>query len=338
MSGPQVGVVVLAYGDEPLLGDVLDSALGSTGVSLDLVVVDNGYTGGDGEALRSRAVRWVAPGRNTGFTGGCNFGAARVAGDYVAFLNSDAVVADDALAELVSALADAAVGIATAQVLLYDEPDVVNSAGNPVHYSLLSWAGGWGDPATAHATVTEPASASGCLMMMRRGVFDELQGFHEDLFAYGEDVDLSLRTWQAGYCVRYVPGARVWHKYEYSRNPAKYYLLERNRWINLLTLYEGGTLLRLGLGLLAVEAGIWASAVAGGWWREKARASRWVVANRRRVRDRRRWAQGRRRVPDRELVGLLAARIEPSERSGEGVPKAVNAVIGALGGLRGVRG
>lgn len=333
MNEAVVGVVVLAYGDEPLLAEVLDAAISSTGVSVHLTVVDNGYTGSDAAALQARPVRWVTPGKNTGFAGGCNYGAARSQGDYIAFLNSDAVIASDALAALVAALADPAVGIATAQVLLYDEPDIINSAGNPIHYSLLSWAGGLGDPVTAHSVVTEPAGASGALMMLRRSLFDDLEGFYEVLFAYAEDLDLSLRTWQAGYSVRYVPDARVWHKYDFSRNPDKYFLLERNRWINILTLYEGRTLLRLALELLAVEAGIWSRAFADGWWRQKVRASLWVVANRDQVRARRRWVQGRRVVSDSALMDLLESRITPSERTGESVPGAVNSMIEVLGRL-----
>lgn len=333
MKQPSVGVVVLAYGDEPLLPEVLGAVTASTGVQVDLIVVDNGYTGPAAAELRGKPLQWLTPGTNTGYTGGCNLGASWSASEYIAFLNSDAVVAPEALARLVDALADPTVGIATALVLLYDEPDVVNSAGNPVHYSMLSWAGGWGDPASEHQEPTEPASASGALMMMRAAVFAELEGFHEELFAYGEDVDLSLRAWQAGYRIRYEPRARVWHKYEFSRNPRKFYLLERNRWINLLTLYEGRTLLRLALGLAAVEAGIWASSVSGGWWREKVRATGWLVRNRRTIRRRRAWVQSRRRVSDDHMRDLLQRRIAPSPRAGQSVPAVVNLVIEILGRL-----
>lgn len=145
-----------------------------------------------------------------------------------------------------------------------------------------------------------------------------------------------MRVWQAGYRVQYVPGARVWHKYEFSRNPNKYYLLERNRWINIFTLYEGASILRLGLGLAAVEAGIWVSAARAGWIKQKVESWKWLARNRAQVRSRRRWVQGRRRVRDHDLLGLLEPRLEPSQRSGEGVPGPVNGVIGALGRLGGV--
>lgn len=335
---PAVSVVVLAYGDEPLLPEVVASVLASEDVEVELVVVDNGYTGPSGEQLRQLPLRWLSPGTNTGYTGGCNLGAAASSSEFIAFLNSDAVIDPRALAELARVTANPEIGIATALVLLYDERDTVNSAGNPVHYSLLSWAGGWGEPASAHEVETDCTCASGCLMMMRRSVFDELGGFHEMLFAYGEDVDLSLRAWQAGYRVRFVPSARAWHNYEFSRTANKYYLLERNRWIDLVTLHEGRTLLRLGLGLAVVEAGICISAIRNGWFSKKASSMRWVFGHRREIRQRRRWVQSRRRVPDRELRHLFETRIDPSPRSGESVPGAANSIIGALGRLGGFGG
>lgn len=36
--------------------------------------------------------------------------------------------------------------------------------------------------------------------------------FDEALFHSGEDLDLSLRITQAGYKIRYVPSAKLWHK------------------------------------------------------------------------------------------------------------------------------
>ncbi len=334
MTPPVISVVVLAYGEEPLLGEVIDAVLASRGVDVDLVVVDNGYTGGRPGELAG--LRWVDPGRNTGFAGGANLGAARSRAAFVAFLNSDAVVAPDALAELATELGDPTVGIATAQVLLYDEPEVVNSAGNPVHYSLLSWAGGWGDPAELHGHPRDIASGSGCLLMLRRGVFQQLQGFYEPLFAYGEDVELSLRAWQAGLRVRYVPSARVWHRYRYQGTAGKYAALERNRWSNIATLYQRGTLIRLAPGLVAVEAGIWFAAARGHWLGDKMRSVGAVLRDLPAIRRRRRWVQDHRIIPDRQLMPLLRAAIAPSQRSGVSVPAAANALLAALGRLGGV--
>ena len=51
-------------------------------------------------------------------------------------------------------------------------PTWLNSAGNPVHYLMFSWVGGFGEPAADHALLTEVASISGVTFAMRREVWD----------------------------------------------------------------------------------------------------------------------------------------------------------------------
>ena len=335
MNGvPNVAVVVPAFGDEPVLGSVVAAILASRGVEVDLAVVDNGFECPDlADWAADERITWVRPGYNTGFTGGCNRGAAATEGDVIAFVNSDAVVAPDALRNLADALALPDTGLATGCVVLNDDPGTVNAAGNPVHYSLLSWAGGWGDPVGLHQRPTRPASVSGALFAVHRRLWQQLGGFHEELFAYGEDVELSLRVAMAGLAVRYTPDASAAHHYEFHRNPAKYYLLERNRLVNLFTLYEWPTLVALGPGLLAIEFGIIVTAIREKWWREKVRGYRWMLAHRGEIRARRRTVQDGRVVSDGGFLGRLELAVAPSERSGSQAPPAANTVITVLGRL-----
>lgn len=329
---PSVAVVVPAFGSEPMLGRVVAAILGSTGVTVDLAVVDNGFDCPDVAAWQhDPRITWVRPGHNTGFTGGCNRGAAATEGEFIAFVNSDAVVAPGALRTLADTLAMPDTGLATGCVVLDDDPGTINAAGNPVHYSLLSWAGGWGDPVALHRLPTEPASVSGALFAVHRQLWEQLGGFHEELFAYGEDVELSLRVAMAGQTVRYAPDAVARHHYEFHRNPGKFYLLERNRLVNLLTLYEWPTLLALGPGLLAIEFGIVLSSIRQGWWREKLRGYRWVLDHRSDIRARRRRVQDTRQLPDSGVVGGLELSVMPSDRARSQVPPVVNKVIATLG-------
>ncbi|MDQ1306604.1 MAG: hypothetical protein QG671_2436, partial [Actinomycetota bacterium] len=132
-----VGVIVLAFGEEPLLRDCLSAVLASEGVQVRLVVVDNGFSSPDETALRADPrLTWLTPGRNLGFTGGCNLGASVLDTPILTFVNSDAVVAPGAIAALAEELADDRVGLVSGQVVLLAEPEVINSVGNPVHYSL----------------------------------------------------------------------------------------------------------------------------------------------------------------------------------------------------------
>ena len=314
---PSVSAVVLAYGAEPLIVPCVEALLGSEGVRVEVVLVDNGCTTDAVDRLDGRpGVYVVRPGHNTGFAGGCNLGAAHASGDHLAFVNGDAVVTPTALARIVAALDDPSVALVSASVRLHDRPEVMNTAGNPVHYLGLSWAGGLGDPASAHATPTTVASVSGAAMACTRERWRELGGFWEPMFAYLEDAELSLRCWLRGWEVRYVPDAVVTHRYEFSRNSRKTYLLERNRLLLLLTVYERRTLALLAPPLLALEIVMLAVALRQGWAREKLRGWWWLLSHRGLLIRRRRQVQAARVQPDAVLAALLTGRFDPGPESG----------------------
>lgn len=310
-SLPTVTAVVLAYLDEPWVERSVEAVLASRGVRADVVLVDNGCTSGAVGRLRGRAgVTVVAPERNLGFSGGCDAGAERATGTYLALVNADAVVAPDALRRLVDVAGRPGVGIASGSIRLAEDPELINSAGNPVHLLGLSWAGGLGEPAAAHAAETEVASASGAGLVLRRDLWTSLGGFAPEYFAYHEDTELSWRCWQRGLRVVHVPDAVVVHRYEFSRNPRKLYLLERNRLLFLLTCHEARTLALLAPPLLALELAMLALAAAQGWAGGKARGWWWLVRHAGWVRRRRRLLQSERVVPDRELARLLTAELD----------------------------
>jgi GT2 family glycosyltransferase len=305
-STPTVSVVVLAYLDEPWVERCVASLLASRGARVDVVLVDNGCTTGAVERLTGTdGVTVVRPPENLGFAGGCNAGAERATGDFLGLVNADAVVEPDALARLAAVAARPDVGIASGSIRLADRPHLLNSCGNPLQILGLSWAGGFEEPAAEHSREQDVAGASGAGVVLRREVWDQLGGFPVEYFAYHEDTDLSWRCWQRGLRVVYVPDAVVLHRYEFSRNPLKLYLIERNRALFLLTTYERRTLLLLAPPLLALEVAMLLLALKQGWGRHKLRGWWWLATHLSWVRRRRALVQRERTVPDRALAHLL---------------------------------
>jgi GT2 family glycosyltransferase len=305
------------------------SLLGSTGVELDVVIVDNGCTVpglvDDLERADDRTTV-VRPPDNLGYAGGCNAGAAVATGDVLVFVNGDAAVEPDAVATLVGALADG-VGLVTASVRLADDPATINAAGNPLNILGLVWAGHFGEPAAHHDSRREVAVVSGAAFAVRRETWDLLDGFDPLHFAYHEDTDLSVRCWQQGLSVVYVPEAVVVHRYEFSRNPRKLFLVERNRLLNLMTLWQPRTLLLLLPLLLLFELAMLALAARQGWLHEKVAGYRWLWRHRREVGARRRAVQGGRRLPDRDIARILTPEITAANID---LPPGVGALNAAL--------
>lgn len=314
MSTPVLSVVMLAYGSEEYLGQAVAAVLASEGPTLELVVVDNGCTSDAVTSLpQDPRLRILSPGKNLGFTGGVNLGAHHSLGTFLALVNSDAIVEPSTLHTLVRHVENERVGIAGATILLADAPDRVNSAGNPLHVLGLSWAGGMDRPASDFTTVRDVAAASGACLVLRRSLWEELGGFPDEYFAYVEDMELSWRCWQRGLLVQVLPDARALHHYEFSRSPLKMYLVERNRWLFLLTCHERRTLWLLALPLLGFELAIALVAVLQGWGRQKLAGWRWIWTHRRWIAGRRRLVQSTRTVPDSRLTPLITDTFDPAQ-------------------------
>lgn len=311
-----VSVILVAYGSMPHLSEALDALSASEGVTVEVIVVDNGSDAEAAAVLADRPdVRVVRPGTNLGFAGGVRAGVDASSGEVIALVGTDALVDPDALAELAAVAIRSEVGIATGLIELADRPGYVNSAGNDLHYLGLSWSGGFAEPVAAHRQPRAVTCGSGCGMALRRVVWDRLGGFCTELFAYQEDAELSLRVWQAGLEVRYVPSARVVHHYAFGRHPTKLYLLDRNRLILVLTCYSTRLLMALAPLLLVQELALLVASVAGGWWRSKLRSWWWLLTHVRFLRARRQDVQSARVVPDAELAhrfvaGITAANLD----------------------------
>jgi GT2 family glycosyltransferase len=325
----RVTAVMLAYGAEPWLEQAAGAVLASQGIDVDIVVVDNGCTSGAIDRIKGlTGVRVITPAANTGYSGGCVRGSTEATGDFLAFVNSDAIVAPGALARLTRVAGEPGVGFAMGSIRLADSPDLINTSGNPLHFVGLSWAGGMGEAASQHAERRAVMSGSGCCFVIRRSLWEELGGFAEEYFAYVEDTELSVRIWQRGLTVEYVPDAVVLHHYAFSRNENKLYLLERNRAILLLTTYERRSLLLLAPMLALTEIIMLGAAVAGGWGRAKLRGWRWLWRHRSWIRSRRALIQSERTVPDAVVFERMTARFDPANITAPPGAGIFNAIMG----------
>jgi GT2 family glycosyltransferase len=304
--------VTVAYRSGPALLRLLDSLEGQEGL-LEVLIVDNADGGPEIDEARTRPqVRVLEPPENLGFASGGNFGAAEAGGDVLVFLNPDTVVAPGAIAQLSKTLEDRSIAIAMARLRLLQEPEKLNSSGVQVHLTGIGWAGGYGEPVDSVDELQEVPAPSGTAMALRAETFRELGGFAAELFMYLEDLELGWRARLAGYRIVVDPAADVFHEYDYSRNPRKSYLLERNRLVFCLSAYSARTLVLLGPLLVATELGMVALSLREGWLRDKLAGWGWLLRHPRLVARRRRQTQRLRRVGDRELARQLTPVFSPA--------------------------
>lgn len=185
----RVAVCVLAYNQRELLRECLESVQAYSPWDLPLVVGDN--------STDENFVRWAAelcidhnalhlPFRaNLGTSAGWNRMVRATSTEAVAILNDDIRVERGWLRAIEDTLSDPAMGAMS--LSLANGPDGYR-ARNPDDV----------DPMTCPLERHYAAYPCGCLLAMRREVFDRLGGFDEEFWIGLEEVDFGVRAWRAG--------------------------------------------------------------------------------------------------------------------------------------------
>lgn len=216
---PDLTVVLVNWNALGVTADALESIRAHTqDITYEVYVIDNGSTK-DASATELPArfpwVRFIANGANLGFSR-ANNQALRVArGRHVLLLNTDTVQTENALGAAVRYM-DAHPGVGALGIMHRN-----NDAGGSFQPSFFDLPTAYGAArGLLLGAPTPPAPAveerdvgwvCGSFLMVRREVLDRVGLLDERFFVYEEDVDWCRRIGQAGWKVRFWPGASMVH-------------------------------------------------------------------------------------------------------------------------------
>ncbi|HET9849714.1 MAG TPA: glycosyltransferase family 2 protein [Candidatus Dormibacteraeota bacterium] len=311
----RVSVVMLTHNELVHLDESLSSLHDQSRPADEVIVVDNASTDGSVEFVQRRFpdVRLLANRDNVGFARGNNLGARCATGDYVVFINNDVRLDRLWLEELVRPLETNPDLVACQSlVLLYNEPERINTSGTTVNFLGVGWCRDYRRPRDSTLSLEVP-TVSGAAFAIRRDVFVANGGFDESYFIYHEDIDLSWRLRLQGHQLALAPRSIVYHKYRFTRHARKYYLLERNRIMTLIKNYRLPTLLLITPAFLLTEVGICVLALRQGWLRPKLAGYRDLIRSLPALAGKRREVQRRRRLPDRLMKTWMVGTIDFEE-------------------------
>ena len=206
--------MIVNWNRKELLRACLTSLAAQRDVSFETIVVDNGS--GDGSADMAEGefgARVIRNGENRGFCAANNQGIAVARGEFVALLNNDAEAEPGWLAELARACASRAeVGMAASKMLVWEDPRRIDKVGHLIFPDGQNRGRGSGALDEGQFDREEDVLwPDGCAAMYRKRMLDEIGGFDEDFFAYGDDAELGLRARIAGWKCVYAPRAVVRH-------------------------------------------------------------------------------------------------------------------------------
>lgn len=234
MTAPMVSIIVLTMGDPEQLARCLEAVERQRPRSIDyeVIVVCNGATEEVVTfAQRCPGVRLLVSPVNLGFGGGNNHAARAARGDYLAFLNDDAVVQAGWLEPLVETLQRFPRAAAVSSRLLFPDGRL-QEAGSVVFADGSTAPVGRGLPhgGTEWAFLRRVDYASAASMLVRKEAFEAVGGFDSRYFpAYYEDTDLCLALQQAGHDILYDGRSVVVHTESTSTNTRfKHFLFRRN--------------------------------------------------------------------------------------------------------------
>lgn len=163
---------------------------------------------------------------NKGFGNACNLGAKNSKGDILLFLNSDTLVKDNSLFECVNYIKNAKnLGVLGAKTI--SEEGKIDSGckrGFPTPFASLCYflhldkifpnnkkIGAYHQTFIKENETSFVDIVSGSCMFIKRDIFFDVNGFDEDFFMYGEDVDICYRIKQKGLNIIYFPKAYIIH-------------------------------------------------------------------------------------------------------------------------------
>ncbi len=226
---PDISIVIVNYNVKEYLVNLLGSIRSSKGdLSIQTFVVDNHSTDGSLEYLTPRfpEVHFIANDQNLGFGKANNQAIKQATGKYILLLNPDTLISEDTLRVMFHHMeSHPNTGAAGCKLLNPDgsfAPESRRSVPTPTsalwkivgltklfprNKHFADYYQGWKDENEAG---TVPV-LSGAFMFYRAGVLNQLNGFDERFFMYGEDIDLSYRTTEAGYQIDYVPTTSIIH-------------------------------------------------------------------------------------------------------------------------------
>jgi GT2 family glycosyltransferase/2-polyprenyl-3-methyl-5-hydroxy-6-metoxy-1,4-benzoquinol methylase len=196
VRNPAVDIIIVTFNSHQVISKCLLSLSDSDYKYIrHIIVVDNHSTDRTLEILRNLPkfpipMTIVENRENAGFGKAVNLGSTQVQSEFFVVLNPDAILYRDTLTNLMETMSRFGdlCGAVEPRQMPYEHPKLYN-------------------PVSMEATWF-----SGCCVLMRKKAFEAVKGFDENIFLYGEDVDLSIRLKMAGYSVKYCPHALVYHE------------------------------------------------------------------------------------------------------------------------------
>ena len=218
-----VSIIVVNWNTKELLLACLKSIYGTTtGLDIEVIVVDNGSHDGSSQAIKENfpQAKLIQNFENKGFAKANNQALSIVTGHYILLLNSDALLTDGSLKNLINFMDKTPVaGIAACQYINSDGskqnsfdnfPTLTTELLNKTFLKTL-FPKKYPSKKKEYYEPMEVESVIGACMLVRKEAITQVGMLDEDYFFFMEETDWCLRMHKAGWKVYHLPEIKVYH-------------------------------------------------------------------------------------------------------------------------------
>ncbi len=214
--------------------------MNSVELDYEIIVVDNGSFDSCQKMIADMfpKVIFIQSNQNLGFAQANNYGSQKAQGEYLLFLNPDTEIIGNAINDMFAVINNLPqAGILGCKLLNTDKsfqsscrqayPTIMNQVLDLdiLHRLLPDLSLRGTGPLVKDANIQEAQVISGACMMIKKSVFEEVDGFSSEYFMYAEDVDLCFKVKCAGYINYYMSDVMVIHHgggSSYQRNESSF--------------------------------------------------------------------------------------------------------------------
>lgn len=192
----------------------------------EVIVIDNGSFDGCGDMLAAEFPRAVfIQGReNLGFARANNIAARQAKGNALLLLNPDTELQSDSISILLRRLQSLPRAGAVGCRLLNGDgslqtscvqpfPTVLNQMLDSRFFQRLfpRWRIWAAEPLRGGGAPAQAQAISGACILVKRSVFEQIAGYSDFYFMYGEDLDLCFKIRRAGFAIYHLPETAITH-------------------------------------------------------------------------------------------------------------------------------
>jgi len=213
---PLISVIIPCFNAEKYIQRCLNSLLNSTFKRNEIIIIDDHSQDKTVTILKqyqqkNPRIKTLFLKKNVGPAKARNLASRLAQGKYLLFLDIDTEIDKDCLKQVATAfLKNNRLGALQVKILL-NSTNRLDTAGHFLSPFGFPYEIGVNEKEKKYFQRRLIFGARSAGMAVRKKVFQEIGGFDEDYFIYGEETDLSWRIWLAGYQILFLPSAKIKH-------------------------------------------------------------------------------------------------------------------------------